>query len=74
MTNATLVFMFKGDQILLAMKKRGMGEGKWNGPGGKLKTGEDPIEAAVPLAERSLMDRWLLSSLERLVIEEEVLA
>src|SRR5690606_24398839 len=32
-------------QILLAMKKRGFGEGKWNGVGGKVEEGES-IEAA----------------------------
>jgi 8-oxo-dGTP pyrophosphatase MutT (NUDIX family) len=40
---ATLVFVFNpaGD-ILLAMKKRGFGEGKWNGAGGKVEPGETP--------------------------------
>ncbi len=30
----------EGDQILLAMKKRGFGAGFWNGVGGKAKLGE----------------------------------
>lgn len=33
--NATLCFLVKNDEVLLAMKKRGFGVGKWNGAGGK---------------------------------------
>jgi len=33
----TLAYLIRGDQILLAMKKRGLGEGKLNGFGGKVK-------------------------------------
>ena len=43
---ATLVLLFKDNQILLAMKKRGFGKGKWNGVGGKLKEGETIEDAA----------------------------
>jgi 8-oxo-dGTP pyrophosphatase MutT (NUDIX family) len=42
----TLLFLRKDDQVLLAMKKRGFGEGKWNGVGGKVE-GEESIEAAM---------------------------
>jgi len=41
MKTTTLCFLKKGDDILLAMKKRGFGEGKWNGAGGKVNEGED---------------------------------
>ena len=37
---STLCFLVKDNQILLAMKKRGFGEGKWNGVGGKVNPGE----------------------------------
>lgn len=37
---ATLCFLLKKDQLLLAMKKRGFGVNKWNGVGGKVKDGE----------------------------------
>lgn len=47
MTESTLVYMFRGNEVLLAMKKRGHGVGKWNAPGGKLKAGETLVEAAV---------------------------
>lgn len=33
--------------ILLAMKKRGFGVGKWNGSGGKIQPGETPEDTAV---------------------------
>jgi 8-oxo-dGTP diphosphatase len=38
---ATLVFVIEDDRILLIRKKRGLGLGKVNGPGGKLDAGED---------------------------------
>lgn len=47
MKNLTLSFLFKDGEILLAMKKRGFGEGKWNGYGGKVEEGETVEEAAV---------------------------
>lgn len=43
----TLLFLVKDDQILLAMKKRGFGEGNWNGVGGKLDPGESVEEALI---------------------------
>ena len=39
--------MLRGDEICLAMKKRGFGIGKWNGIGGKVKNGETIKEAAI---------------------------
>lgn len=41
----TLLFLLKDDQILLAMKKRGSGVGKYNGVGGKVEPDES-VEAA----------------------------
>ncbi len=32
---------------MLQKKARGFGKGKWNGPGGKVKPGETPAEAAI---------------------------
>lgn len=43
----TLLFLRSGDQLLLAMKKRGFGMGKWNGVGGKLEPGETVEQALV---------------------------
>lgn len=42
---ATLVFLIKNNQILLAMKKRGFAAGKWNGAGGKPTPEDKNIEA-----------------------------
>lgn len=47
MKKATLCFCIKDNQVLLALKKRGFGLGKWNGYGGKVQTEEEPITAAV---------------------------
>ena len=44
---ATLLFVVRGGQMLLIHKKRGLGAGKINGPGGRLEPGETAIEAAV---------------------------
>jgi len=41
----TLCVVHQHPRVLLGMKKRGFGEGKWNGFGGKVKPGES-IEAA----------------------------
>lgn len=43
---ANLVFLTRGDEVLLIHKKTGLGAGKINGPGGKLEAGETPLEAA----------------------------
>lgn len=46
MKKTTLCFCIEDDQVLLAMKKRGFGAGKWNGYGGKVQEGETPKTAA----------------------------
>ena len=43
----TLVYLIKDHQILLAMKKRGRGEGFWNGAGGKPEPGETIEQAMI---------------------------
>ena len=42
----TLCIIHKHPRVLLGMKKRGFGEGKWNGFGGKVQEGESIISAA----------------------------
>lgn len=44
---ATLVFVLDGDDILLIEKKRGLGGGKVNGPGGKVDAGESVEACAI---------------------------
>ncbi|HET7529242.1 MAG TPA: 8-oxo-dGTP diphosphatase [Candidatus Saccharimonadales bacterium] len=46
MKQLTLVFLTKEDKVLLAMKKRGFGAGRWNGLGGKVSDGET-VEGAM---------------------------
>lgn len=43
----TLCIIERNNQILLGMKKRGFGEGWWNGFGGKVEEGEEIEEAAI---------------------------
>jgi len=47
MRPTTLCLLVKENEILLAMKKRGFGVGKWNGVGGKVDKEETIEEAAV---------------------------
>ena len=51
---ATLVFVVRGGQILLIRKKRGLGAGKINGPGGRLEPGESPLDCAVREVQEEL--------------------
>lgn len=47
MKQLTLVFLIRDQEVLLAMKKRGFGKGRWNGAGGKLEPGETIAQALV---------------------------
>ena len=51
---ATLLFVIQSEKILLIRKKRGMGQGKINGPGGKLEANETIRECAVRETEEEL--------------------
>jgi 8-oxo-dGTP diphosphatase len=44
---ATLLFVVRDGNILLIRKKRGLGAGKINGPGGRIEPGETSLDAAV---------------------------
>jgi 8-oxo-dGTP diphosphatase len=44
---ATLVFVFRDDEMLLINKKTGLGKGKVNGPGGKVDPGEGTVACAI---------------------------
>ena len=44
---AVLCFIRKEGQLLLIRKKRGLGAGKINAPGGRIEPGETPLEAAI---------------------------
>ena len=52
--DATLVFVIHRGSILLIRKKRGLGAGKINAPGGRIEPGESPIAGAVREAQEEL--------------------
>jgi len=51
---ATLLYIVKEGKILLVYKKRGHGEGKWNGIGGKIADGESPVEGVIREAKEEV--------------------
>jgi len=51
---ATLVFVIRDGHMLLIRKKRGLGAGKINAPGGRIEAGETPLECAVREVEEEL--------------------
>ncbi len=52
---ATLMFIIRDNQVLLIRKKRGLGAGKINGPGGRLDPGETPVQCAIREVEEELL-------------------
>ena len=44
---ANLCFIVKDGRVLLIRKKRGLGAGKINGPGGKVEPGETTLDSAI---------------------------
>ncbi|MGK0184575.1 MAG: 8-oxo-dGTP diphosphatase [Verrucomicrobiales bacterium] len=57
---ATLLFVLRdsltgdGQDVLLIRKKRGIGAGKINGPGGKIDPGESPLQCAIRETQEEL--------------------
>jgi RNase P subunit RPR2 len=47
MNDKTLVFLHDQKNVLLAMKKKGFGQGWWNGYGGKIEKNESITQAAI---------------------------
>jgi 8-oxo-dGTP diphosphatase len=60
----TICFPIKNNEILLGMKLRGFGSGKYNGFGGKLQTGETPEDAAIRELEEESGLKVLVSDLQ----------
>ena len=57
---ATLMFVIRDGSVLLIRKKRGLGAGKINGPGGRLEENESPLECAI----RETNEELLINPLE----------
>jgi 8-oxo-dGTP diphosphatase len=51
---ATLLFVVRDGNVLLIHKKRGLGAGKINGPGGRLEPGETALQAAIRETQEEL--------------------
>ena len=51
---ATLLFVRHTERVLLIRKKRGLGAGKINGPGGRLDDGESPLHCAIREVQEEL--------------------
>jgi len=52
---ATVLLVLQDGKILLIHKKRGLGAGKLNGPGGRIEPGETPAEGAIREVEEELL-------------------
>jgi 8-oxo-dGTP diphosphatase len=51
---AALMLIIREGRMLLILKKRGLGAGKFNGPGGRIEAGETPVQAAVREVEEEI--------------------
>jgi 8-oxo-dGTP diphosphatase len=49
-----LLFVIRGGEILLIRKKRGLGQGKVSGPGGRIEPGESPLACAMREVQEEL--------------------
>jgi len=52
---ATLMFIIRDGRILLIEKKRGLGAGKINGPGGKIDAGETALQSVIRETQEELL-------------------
>lgn len=51
---ATLLFIVQEGRVLLIRKKRGLGAGKINGPGGRIEPDESPLQGAIREVQEEL--------------------
>ncbi len=74
MKKYTLAFLQRDGEICLAMKKRGFGEGNWNGFGGKVEEGESIEEAIVREIQEESGVVVKESNLEKVAVTEFLFA
>lgn len=65
MVQTTLVFLLRDKEILLAMKKRSFGAGRFNGAGGKIEVGESITASAVRELKEELQVAIVEADLEK---------
>lgn len=65
---ATLVLILEGNKILLGRKKRGIGAGNLNSPGGKMEEGETLEECAVRETREEMGVHLDKDSLEKVAV------
>lgn len=65
---ATVIFLIKDEYILLGHKKRGFGQNKWNGVGGKVEKGESVEDSAVRETEEEIGIKIAVNDLEQVAI------
>lgn len=51
---ATLLFVIQNERMLMIHKKRGLGAGYYNAPGGRLEAGETPLQCAIRETQEEL--------------------
>lgn len=66
----TLAFLLTDTRICLGLKKRGFGEGNWNGYGGKIEEGETIEEAAIREIQEESEVTVLKEDLEKVAVNE----
>ena len=65
MIEGTLCFVVDDGEVLLIEKRRGLGAGWYNGPGGKLEAGESPHECVIREVREEVGVDVATSALER---------
>ena len=66
-----LCFVRRSRQLLMIRKKRGLGAGKINAPGGRIEQKETPLEAAIAKVRKRVSSR--LRPLHQIAMQKAVI-